>query len=143
MGLGTTTSRTSASCVAMCPCRGAQPCAIIFLNLFKNANGSAPIGGNRRTRQCSLWRRVRPYPAMRLAARARCEFYLLRAMPVLPLAFWMTADLIKPFVRDSGIVCWIASSSSTFGSIPIGDRHDLAANIPLPGSAGYGSSRQS
>ena len=73
-----------------------------FLDLFDNSNGYGTHWSDPRYRAMLGTAKSTSDPAMRLASLARCEFYLLRAMPVLPLAHWVTADLIKPFVPGLG-----------------------------------------
>jgi hypothetical protein len=56
--------------------------SIWFLHLFKIANGYGADWREPSYKAMLAMAKSTSYPAMRLAARARCEFYLLRAMPV-------------------------------------------------------------
>ena len=73
-----------------------------FLDLFTTGNGYGTQWADREYSALVARAKDSSDPAQRTGTLAECEKRLLRAMPVMPMDHWVTADLIKPYVRGLG-----------------------------------------
>ena len=69
---------------------------------FNHGDGNGTHWNDSRYRAMLDQAKATPDPAARMARLSQCERHLMQEMPILPLAYWVEAQLRKPYVRGLG-----------------------------------------
>ncbi len=75
---------------------------VSILDLFTNLDGYGTHWNDPRYTAMLAEAKATADHALRLARLAQCERRLLEGMPILPMSYWVNAELVKPFVRGFG-----------------------------------------